>query len=64
MISAKAQHGKDTFANMLKDRLEAKGNKIVIDHFAKYIKICLKNIITGMELLRIKRYVKITMDWN
>jgi phosphomevalonate kinase len=42
LISAKAQHGKDTFANMLKDRLEAKGNKIVIDHFAKYIKNLMK----------------------
>jgi phosphomevalonate kinase len=43
LISAKAQHGKDTFAELLKNKLESKGNKIVVDHFAKYIKNFLKN---------------------
>lgn len=38
LISAKAQHGKDTFARLLKQQLENQGYKIVVDRFAKYIK--------------------------
>lgn len=29
-ISGKAQHGKDTTANLLKDELESKGKKVII----------------------------------
>lgn len=40
-ISAKAQHGKDTSALILKDLYEAKGNKVLITHFADLLKyIC------------------------
>jgi len=38
LVSAKARHGKDTFAEILKNKLEQRGNKIVVDRFAKYIK--------------------------
>lgn len=38
LISAKAQQGKDTFAEILKYKLEYKKEKVVVDHFAKYIK--------------------------
>jgi hypothetical protein len=40
-ISAKAQHGKDTSALILKEIYEAKGNKVLITHFADLVKyIC------------------------
>jgi hypothetical protein len=38
LISGKARHGKDAFAEILKDALEQKGNLVVVDRFAKYIK--------------------------
>lgn len=38
LVSGKARHGKDTFAELLKDTLEQKGNLVVVDRFAKYIK--------------------------
>ena len=38
LLSAKARHGKDTFAKMLKEELEKQGKTVVIDRFAKYIK--------------------------
>lgn len=38
LISGKAQNGKDTFAELLKNTLEQKGNLVVVDRFAKYIK--------------------------
>ena len=38
ILSAKAMHGKDTFAAMLKEELESKGKRVAITHFAKYIK--------------------------
>ena len=37
-ISGKAQHGKDTTASILKANLEAKGHKVLIMHFADYLK--------------------------
>lgn len=43
LISAKAQHGKDIFAELLKNKLVSKENKVIIDHFAKYIKGYLKD---------------------
>ena len=40
-ISAKAQHGKDTSALILKELYEAKGKKVLITHFADLLKyIC------------------------
>lgn len=40
-ISAKARHGKDTVAELLKESLEKKGNKVLITHFADLLKyIC------------------------
>ena len=40
-ISAKARHGKDTVAELLKESLENKGNKVLITHFADLLKyIC------------------------
>lgn len=38
LISGHAQNGKDTFAEMLKNKLEDKGKKVVITHFAKHLK--------------------------
>lgn len=41
LISAKMQHGKDTFAELLKDELELKGKKVLIAHYADLLKyIC------------------------
>ena len=37
-ISGKAQHGKDTSAALLKDRLEAKGKKVLLTHYADLLK--------------------------
>lgn len=40
-ISGKAQHGKDTTANILKSQLEADGYKVLIAHYADLLKyIC------------------------
>ena len=40
-VSAKARHGKDTVAAILKEQLQAKGNKVLITHFADLLKyIC------------------------
>lgn len=38
LISGKAGHGKDTFATMLKEQLEAKGEKVFCPHFADLVK--------------------------
>jgi len=43
LLSGKAEAGKNTLADYLKERLEAKGNKVIIDAFAKYIKGYLKD---------------------
>lgn len=43
LISGKAQHGKDTLALHVKQRLEEQGNKVAVDHFARPIKSILKN---------------------
>ena len=40
-ISAKARHGKDFTANLIKERLEGQGNKVLIAHYADLLKyIC------------------------
>lgn len=40
-VSAKAQHGKDYTANLLKDKLEDKGYSVLITHYADLLKyIC------------------------
>lgn len=41
-ISAKAQHGKDTSALILKELYEAKGKKVLITHFADLLKYVCK----------------------
>ena len=42
-ISAKAQHGKDTAAGLIKDYLESYGNKVLITHYADLVKfVCTK----------------------
>jgi hypothetical protein len=41
-ISGKAQHGKDTFASMMKQRLECQGHTVFIVHYADYLKYLCK----------------------
>jgi len=41
-INGKARHGKDTFAQMLKAELEAKGKRVLIVRFADYLKFIAK----------------------
>ena len=41
-ISAKAQHGKDTTATILKASLETRGNKVIIFHYADLLKYLCK----------------------
>ena len=42
-ISAKARHGKDTAAELIKEYLESKGQRVLITHFADLLKfICIK----------------------
>lgn len=42
-ISAKAQHGKDTAAKLIKENLEQKGQRVLITHYADLLKfICVK----------------------
>lgn len=38
LISGKAENGKTTLANILKEYLEEKGNKVVVTRFAYYLK--------------------------
>ena len=41
VISGKAGHGKDSLANMLKQKYESQGKRVLITHFADYLKfIC------------------------
>lgn len=43
LISGKAQNGKDTTANILKEKLEQKNNKVLITHFGDLVKfVCEK----------------------
>lgn len=42
-ISGKAQHGKDTSANMLKETLETKGHKVLIVHYGDLLKFLCKS---------------------
>ena len=42
LIGNKAQHGKDTFANMLQKELEARDNSCSIIHFADCLKFVCK----------------------
>ncbi len=42
-ISGMAGHGKDTFAKILKQKLSAKGYKVLIIHYADLLKFILKN---------------------
>lgn len=42
LISAKAQHGKDSLSDYLKQKLEEQGNKVAVMHFAQYIKDILR----------------------
>lgn len=38
LISGKAQHGKDTTAQIIKNELTKQGNKVIITHFADLVK--------------------------
>ena len=38
MISGKSMSGKDTFANMMRDNLTARGNEVLVIHFADAVK--------------------------
>ena len=41
VIGGNANHGKDTFGKYLKEQLEQSSNKVLIMHFADYLKyIC------------------------
>lgn len=59
-ISGHAQNGKDTVASMLRDKLEAKGNKVLIAHYADLVKYICKTFFgwngvkdeTGRTLLQ------------
>ena len=42
LISGKAQHGKDTLASAAKDYLEGKGRRVLILHYADYMKYIAK----------------------
>ncbi len=37
-VSGKAQHGKDTYAKILKEALEKKGKKVLVAHYADLVK--------------------------
>lgn len=59
LISAKAESGKDTVAEYMKQQLENQGYKVAIDRFAKYIKSYLKDYygwdgVTKDEFIRQK----------
>lgn len=43
LISGQAQHGKTSTAQILKEKFEEKGNRVIILPFAKYIKQILKD---------------------
>ena len=38
LISAKSQHGKDTAANIMKEKLEERGEKVLVIHFGDPVK--------------------------
>lgn len=42
-ISGKAQHGKDTFAEALKEELEERGYNVLLTHYADLLKYMCKN---------------------
>jgi hypothetical protein len=42
LLSAKAQHGKDSAANILKEIMEADGKKVLITHYADLLKYLCK----------------------
>lgn len=42
-ISAKAQHGKDTAAGLIKEHLESTGKKVLITHYADLVKFVCTN---------------------
>lgn len=43
-ISAKARHGKDTAAELIKEYLESQGQKVLITHFADLLKYLCKQL--------------------
>lgn len=43
LFSGKAQAGKDTFANVIKEILEEQGERVVIIHYADYLKFLCKS---------------------
>lgn len=45
LISGKAGHGKDTLAQLLKDKLELRGEKVLCPHFADLVKFYAKQYL-------------------
>lgn len=43
LVSGKAQHGKDTMSEMLRDILVSSGNKVLVTHYADLLKYICKN---------------------
>lgn len=43
-ISGKAQHGKDTFANILYEELTNKGHRVLLTHYADLLKFICKSL--------------------
>ena len=39
VVSSKANHGKDTFANIFKEYATQNGDKVLITHYADYLKM-------------------------
>lgn len=62
LISGKAQHGKNVFADLLKNELENNGYEIVVDAFAKYIKGYLKDYYEWDGLNK-NEFVRSKLQW-
>jgi len=62
LISGKAQHGKNAFADLLENELENNGYKIVVDAFAKYIKGYLKDYYEWDGLNK-NEFVRSKLQW-
>lgn len=43
LVSGKAQHGKDTFASLLQDKLINDGNRVLVTHYADLLKFICRN---------------------
>ena len=62
LISGKAESGKDTLAKYLKGKLEAKGEKVIVSRFARYLKMYIQDVydwdgVTKDEFVRNRHQV-------